>query len=75
MTVTWEQLGYSAEDSAVVRDMFSREDLGEFTGDIRLFGRRSDLAMTPMTRLQRRAVRMLREAWCAACGWASHSAL
>ena len=33
MTVTWEQLGYSAGDAAVVRDMFLRRDLGEYTGD------------------------------------------
>ncbi len=49
MTVTWEQLGYSADESAVVRDMFSREDLGEFTGDIRIVGRRSNLAMPSVT--------------------------
>ena len=33
MTVTWEQLGYDTEDTAVVRDLFLRQDLGEYTGD------------------------------------------
>ena len=36
MTVTWEQLGYSSGESAVVRDMFLQEDLGEYTGDVRM---------------------------------------
>ena len=33
MTVTWEQLGYDTDEAAVVRDMFLREDLGEYTGE------------------------------------------
>jgi alpha-galactosidase len=32
MTVDWEDLGYPAHLGAVVRDLWSHQDLGKFTG-------------------------------------------
>ena len=36
MTVTWKQLGYDADEAAVVRDMFLQQDLGEHRGETML---------------------------------------
>ena len=57
MTVTWEQLGYDAGESAVVRDMFLQEDLGQFAGDVRMVaGVRCKLAKPTVMCLQSRAM-------------------